>query len=98
VELRIPFRCIQAVSSKESGRVEIVTDPNRSIVVYGAGPESKEATVAGDELLRAGFTNIWEFAGGLEAWLEHGLATEGKPDAQEREQPASGSFRLTCFF
>src|SRR5271165_6103122 len=73
---------------------EIVTDPNRSIVVYGAGPESKEASVAGDKLLRAGFTNIWEFAGGLEAWRKQGFATEGKPEAQEREQPVSGSFRL----
>jgi rhodanese-related sulfurtransferase len=73
---------------------EIVADPNRSIVVYGAGPESKEASVDGDKLLRAGFTDIWEFAGGLEAWLEQGLATEGKPNAQVREQPVSGSFRL----
>src|SRR6266566_9706483 len=71
---------------------EIVADPNRSVVVYGAGVESKEASVAADKLLRAGFTNIWEFAGGLEAWLEQGFATEGKPDAQVREQPVSGSF------
>jgi polyisoprenoid-binding protein YceI/rhodanese-related sulfurtransferase len=73
---------------------EIVTDPNRSIVVYGAGSESKEASVAADKLLRAGFTNVWEFAGGLVAWREQGFATEGKPDAQEREQPVSGSFLL----
>jgi polyisoprenoid-binding protein YceI len=73
---------------------EIVADPNRSIVVYGAGPESKEGSVAGDKLLRAGFTDIWEFAGGLAAWLEQGLPTEGKPNAQVREQPLSGSFLL----
>ena len=72
----------------------IVTDPNRSIVVYGAGFKSKEASVAADKLVRAGFTDIWEFAGGLEAWREQDFATEGKPDAQEREQPLSGSFRL----
>jgi polyisoprenoid-binding protein YceI/rhodanese-related sulfurtransferase len=73
---------------------EVVADPNRTIVVYGAGPESKEASVAADKLLRAGFINVWEFAGGLEAWREQGFATEGKHDAQEREQPVSGSFRL----
>jgi rhodanese-related sulfurtransferase/polyisoprenoid-binding protein YceI len=73
---------------------EIVTDWNRSIVVYGAGPGSKEASVAAEKLLRAGFTNVWEFAGGLEAWREQGLATDGKSDAQEREQPVTGSFPL----
>jgi rhodanese-related sulfurtransferase len=73
---------------------EIVADPNRSIVVYGAGPESKEASVAADKLRRAGFTDIWEFAGGLEEWLEQDLATEGKPNAQIREQSISGSFLL----
>jgi polyisoprenoid-binding protein YceI len=73
---------------------EIVTDPNRSVVVYGAGSESKEASVAADKLLRAGFTDVWEFAGGLEAWREQGFAFEGKPDAQESAQPVSGSFRL----
>jgi polyisoprenoid-binding protein YceI len=72
----------------------IVTDLNRSIVVYGAGPESKEASVAADKLLRNGFTNVWEFAGGLEAWEEQGFKTEGKPGAEEPEPAASGSFRL----
>jgi hypothetical protein len=72
----------------------IVADPSRSIVVYGAGPESKEASVAGDKLLKAGFTDIWEFAGGPQAWLEQGLAAEGKPHAQGRQQPISGSFLL----
>jgi polyisoprenoid-binding protein YceI/rhodanese-related sulfurtransferase len=73
---------------------EVVADPNRSIVVYGAGPESKEASVAADKLLRAGFTNVWEFAGGLAAWREQGFAAEGKSEAQECQQPVSGSFRL----
>ena len=71
---------------------EIAND--RSIVVYGAGPASKEASVAADKLLRAGFPDVWEFAGGLEAWREQGFATEGKPDSQEPEHPVSGSFRL----
>jgi rhodanese-related sulfurtransferase len=72
----------------------IVIGRNRSIVVYGAGPESKEASVAADKLVRAGFSNVWEFAGGLEAWQQQGFATEGKPDAQQPKPPASGSFRL----
>jgi hypothetical protein len=63
-------------------------------VVSGARPESKEASVAGDKLLRAGFTDIWEFACGLEEWPKQGLATEGKPTAQVREQPIIGSFLL----
>jgi polyisoprenoid-binding protein YceI/rhodanese-related sulfurtransferase len=71
-----------------------VKDLNRSIVVYGAGPDSKEASVAADKLLRAGFTNVWEFAGGLKAWEEQGFATEGKPGVQEPKPPLSGSFQL----
>ncbi|MBV9105003.1 MAG: YceI family protein [Verrucomicrobia bacterium] len=73
---------------------EIVKDSNRSIVVYGAGFESKEASAAADKLVRAGFTDIWEFAGGLEAWREQEFATEGKADAEERDEPLGGSFRL----
>lgn len=72
----------------------IASDLNRSIVVYGAGPASKEASVAADKLLRAGFTNVSEFAGGLEAWEEQGFATEGQPDAQEPKPPLSGAFRI----
>jgi polyisoprenoid-binding protein YceI len=73
---------------------KIVTDLNQSIVVYGAGPGSKEASVAADKLLRAGFTNVWEFAGGLEAWREQGFPIEGEPDGQKSEQPVNGSFRI----
>jgi polyisoprenoid-binding protein YceI/rhodanese-related sulfurtransferase len=72
----------------------IVTDQDRSIVVYGAGSESKEASVAADKLLRDGFTNIWEFAGGLEAWEEQGFPIEGIADARESKPPVSGSFQL----
>ena len=72
----------------------VVRDVNRSIVVYGAGPESKEASVAADKLLRAGFTNVWEFTGGLEAWEEQGFATEGKGAALEPAPSLSGSFQL----
>jgi rhodanese-related sulfurtransferase len=73
---------------------KLVTDLNRSIVVYGAGFESKEASVAAEKLLRAGFTDVWELAGGLEAWREQGFATEGKPDTKDHAQPVSGAFRL----
>jgi Uncharacterized conserved protein len=72
----------------------VVRDLNRSIVVYGAGPESKEASVAADKLLRAGFTNVWEFTGGLEAWEEQGFVIEGKPGAEEPQPPLTGSFQL----
>lgn len=73
---------------------QIVTDRNRPIVVYGAGSESKEASVAAEKLLGAGFPTVWQFAGGLEAWRELGFAIEGQPDAQESEEFVSGSFQL----
>jgi polyisoprenoid-binding protein YceI/rhodanese-related sulfurtransferase len=70
-------------------------DANRPVVVYGAGAESKEASVAGDKLQKNGYTNVWEFAGGLKEWRKQAFPVEGQPSADEHEpQPLSGSFRL----
>lgn len=27
-----------------------------------------------------GYTNVWEYPGGIKEWMENGLPTEGKPE------------------
>ncbi len=72
-----------------------VTDPTQPVVVYGAGPASREASMAADKLQKAGFTDVWEFAGGLEEWRKKGFRLEGQPHAdQPSQEPLSGSYRL----
>jgi polyisoprenoid-binding protein YceI len=47
-------------------------DSDAFIVVYGAGPETKEAHVALEKLDSAGFTRVLVLDGGLEAWKRAG--------------------------
>jgi rhodanese-related sulfurtransferase len=48
---------------------------NRDIYVYNDTPENTSATV--QELRQAGFINVTEIQGGLEAWKQIGGPTEG---------------------
>ena len=54
----------------------IVNDPNTRIVVYGASDRSKGAAIAVEKLTRAGYRNVCELAGGLEAWQTAGYSVE----------------------
>ncbi len=54
----------------------IVNDPNTRIVVYGASDRSKDAAIAVEKLSRAGYQNVCELAGGLEAWQKAGYSVE----------------------
>src|SRR3954471_12159861 len=51
-----------------------------SVCVYGAGADSHESQVAAEKLERAGFLQVLDFRGGLEAWI-----AEGRP--VERQSP-----------
>src|SRR4051812_34862089 len=52
------------------------------ICVYGAGEDSHESRVAAEKLERAGFSQVLDFRGGLEAWM-----AEARP--VERQGPSS---------
>jgi len=57
---------------------ERVPELGAPIIVYGAGGESLDSTVAAAKLSRAGYTDVHDFHGGLAAWLA-------------AEQPVDGS-------
>ncbi len=59
-------------------------DRSTAIVVYGAGVDSGEARMAAEKLERAGYTQVSEFTGGMDAWTQAGLSTTvNTPSAPE---------------
>ena len=53
--------------------VRFGSDKTRAVRLYGASGSSLEARMAVEKLQRAGYTDVAEVEGGLEAWLEAGL-------------------------
>ena len=47
------------------------------LLVYGAGGTSAESRTAAEKLERAGFTQVANFTGGMDAWTAAGRTTEG---------------------
>ncbi|BCU76705.1 YceI family protein [Luteolibacter sp. LG18] len=63
-------------------------DKARAVRLYGASGNSLEARMAVEKLQRAGYTDVAELEGGLEAWLEAGLPnTCGAPLPPAPEVP-----------
>lgn len=52
-------------------------DKNKKIVVYCAHKLCSASTEAYKILDQAGFTNVYEYKGGIREWLQSGLKTEG---------------------
>jgi rhodanese-related sulfurtransferase/polyisoprenoid-binding protein YceI len=51
----------------------------RALCVYGNGETTHEARMAAEKLVRAGYSEVLEFRGGIEQWLAAGGAVEGQP-------------------
>ena len=65
----------------------VVPDKQTPVVVYGAGPNSRDAETAIDKLNRAGYGHIAFLEGGLAAWQNAGYDLEGEaPDRQDDPQ------------
>lgn len=63
-------------------------DKGRAVRVYGASAQSHEAAMAVEKLERAGYANVVELEGGLEAWLAEGLPnTCGAPLTPPPKRP-----------
>jgi polyisoprenoid-binding protein YceI len=60
-------------------------DPAALIVVYGEGEPSLDSEVAASRLREAGFSNVADFRGGLQAWRRAGHRTEGSGATAEPE-------------
>jgi polyisoprenoid-binding protein YceI len=56
---------------------ELVPDKSAAIIVYGAGAPSLDSAVAAEKLMKAGYTNVSDFRGGIAEWLQHGFPLEG---------------------
>jgi polyisoprenoid-binding protein YceI len=60
-------------------------DKTREIILYGAGGGYFDSTFAAEKLLRADFTNVFVYPGGLAEWQENNLPTEKNPEKQVQE-------------
>lgn len=69
--------CVYEIAFME--RMTSVSSPkeDRAICVYGHGPDTHEARMAAEKLLRGGYRDVLELNGGLEAWRAAGGAVEG---------------------
>lgn len=70
---------------------ESVPDKAAPVIVYGAGGESLDSTVAVEKLTQAGYSAVSHFAGGLQEWRKQGYYTEGSGILPEDITP-SGTF------
>jgi polyisoprenoid-binding protein YceI len=72
---------------------ELVPDKASAMIVYGAGDPSLDSTVAAEKLVKAGYTNVRDFRGGLTEWLKQSLAVEGV-GAQDDSSRVNGIYEL----
>ncbi|MDP0500469.1 MAG: YceI family protein [Verrucomicrobiota bacterium JB022] len=66
--------------------------PSQPVIVYGTDARSYASRVAAQKLAAAGFAEVEEFRGGLEAAREAGLPLEG--DTKAAQSPASAQGQL----
>jgi rhodanese-related sulfurtransferase len=57
------------------------TDRDQRIVVYCANEQCDASDIAARKLEAGGFTNVYDYAGGVEAWRESGKEVETGPNA-----------------
>jgi len=65
----------------------VVSDPSAPVVVYGASGRCRSASVAVEKLGRAGYRDVRELEGGLDAWEAAGLPLD-RSAAVTEEMPA----------
>ena len=56
-----------------------VSDKEKSVVVYCASFECKASTRAAEKLVEAGYTNVYDYEGGLDDWQNNGNTFEDGP-------------------
>jgi polyisoprenoid-binding protein YceI/rhodanese-related sulfurtransferase len=72
--------CVFEVAFGERMR-KLAPDKDLSLCIYGANEESREAAMACEKLNRAGYTQVSCLDGGIAAWTQTGLPTEGTHEA-----------------
>lgn len=64
----------------------IVPNKKGRVVLYGSSSRSHETKVAVEKMTRAGYQEIYQLEGGLEAWCEAGFVCEGESDQVDDPQ------------
>lgn len=72
----------------------LAPDTSKPVIVYGAGPESHEARMAAEKLIRAGYTDVSEFRGGMEEWMASRRSIEGDGGTPASIAPLIGRFEI----
>lgn len=63
---------------------KLATSKDRTIVVYCAGPDCDASETAAKRLERAGYSNVYDFAGGLKAWKDADMPVSAAHAADTR--------------
>lgn len=64
----------------------IVPNKKGRVVLYGSSSRSHDTKVAVEKMTRAGYQEIYQLEGGLEAWCEAGFVCEGGSDQVDEPQ------------
>ncbi len=66
---------------------KIAGSKEKEIIVYCANPECEASTIAAGKLKDAGFANVIEYDGGMQAWKSAGHDVESSSSQTESEEP-----------
>lgn len=67
---------------------------DQPICIYGATMDSHESRVAAEKLERAGYTEVMDFRGGLQAWITEGNPVKDQVDAPKPPVVADGQHEV----
>lgn len=67
---------------------------DQPVCVYGVAPESRESATAAAKLERAGYSQVYDFRGGLEAWRAEGRPVETPGGASRGQVVRDGRYPL----
>jgi len=63
---------------------------NRPVVVYCASQECDSSPTAAKKLVEAGFTEVYDFEGGMKSWKDAKLPVEGQKDTADTKPSSRG--------
>lgn len=87
--------CVLEVGFEDRFR-EDHPDPDISVCVYGDCPDSHEARMAAEKLLRTGCRNVLELREGIDAWQKANLPLDGSREkcAPDASKPLNGTYPI----